>query len=158
MSEEELKNHIEALAVKRMDKPKKLSSECMKHWKEILSRQYNFDRGETSTFPLLSKIIEVAYRFYIAGPLEAKSWANRPLYGSFLATRWIFSRFFANTTVLLRSATSISTAVTYHLMRSHVEITNTFQIWRPRRLVSTKPWHNVRTWKYESTRLKFSWT
>ena len=73
MSEEELKNHIEALAVKRMDKPKKLSSECMKHWKEILSRQYNFDRGETSTFPLLSKIIEVAYRFYIAGPLEAKS-------------------------------------------------------------------------------------
>lgn len=54
MSEEELKNHIEALAVKRMDKPKKLSSECMKHWKEILSRQYNFDRGETSTFPLLS--------------------------------------------------------------------------------------------------------
>ena len=56
MSEEELKNHIEALAVKRMDKPKKLSSECMKHWKEILSRQYNFDRGETSNFPLLSKI------------------------------------------------------------------------------------------------------
>ena len=48
MSEEEYKNHVEALTVKRLDKPKKLSSECMKHWKEILSRQYNFDRGEDS--------------------------------------------------------------------------------------------------------------
>ena len=47
MSDEEFKNHIEALAVKRLEKPKKLSSECMKHWKEILSRQYNFDRGES---------------------------------------------------------------------------------------------------------------
>lgn len=48
MSEEEYKNHVEALTVKRLDKPKKLSSECMKHWKEILSRQYNFGRGEDS--------------------------------------------------------------------------------------------------------------
>ena len=45
MTDEEFKNHIEALAVRRLDKPKKLSSECSKHWKEILSRQYNFDRG-----------------------------------------------------------------------------------------------------------------
>jgi len=48
MSDEEYKNHVEALTVKRLEKPKKLSSECMKHWKEILSRQYNFDRGEDS--------------------------------------------------------------------------------------------------------------
>ena len=48
MSDEEYKNHVEALTVKRLDKPKKLSSECMKHWKEIVSRQYNFDRGEDS--------------------------------------------------------------------------------------------------------------
>ena len=45
MSEEEFKNHVEALAVKRLEKPKKLSSECMRHWGEIVSRQYNFDRG-----------------------------------------------------------------------------------------------------------------
>lgn len=46
MTDEEFKNHIEALAVRRLDKPKKLSSECSRHWKEILSRQYNFDRGK----------------------------------------------------------------------------------------------------------------
>ena len=45
MSEEEYSNHVEALAVKRLDRPKKLSMECGKHWGEILSRQYNFDRG-----------------------------------------------------------------------------------------------------------------
>lgn len=45
MSDQEFRNHVEALAVRRLDKPKKLSSECTKHWKEILSRQYNFDRG-----------------------------------------------------------------------------------------------------------------
>lgn len=54
MSDEEYKKHIEALAVKRMDKPKKLSSECMTHWREILSRQYNFDRGENRTFRSLA--------------------------------------------------------------------------------------------------------
>ncbi|PFX29777.1 insulin-degrading enzyme-like [Stylophora pistillata] len=64
MSEEEYKNHIEALAVKRMDKPKKLSSECMKHWKEILSRQYNFDRDNIEVGFLMTVTKEDVLEFY----------------------------------------------------------------------------------------------
>ena len=45
MPGEEYNNHVEALAVKRLDKPKKLSRECAQHWTEIVSGQYNFDRG-----------------------------------------------------------------------------------------------------------------
>jgi len=46
MSDEEFKNHVESLAVKKLEKPKKLSSEFARHIKEIVTRQYNFDRGE----------------------------------------------------------------------------------------------------------------
>uniref|UniRef100_A0A8C7Z280 Insulin-degrading enzyme n=1 Tax=Oryzias sinensis TaxID=183150 RepID=A0A8C7Z280_9TELE len=44
MSEEAFQKHIQALAIRRLDKPKKLSAECAKHWGEIISQQYNFDR------------------------------------------------------------------------------------------------------------------
>lgn len=57
MSEEAFQKHIQALAIRRLDKPKKLSAECAKHWGEIISQQYNFDRGEppppTVVFTLL---------------------------------------------------------------------------------------------------------
>lgn len=46
MSEEAFQKHIQALAIRRLDKPKKLSAECAKHWAEIISQQYHFDRGE----------------------------------------------------------------------------------------------------------------
>ena len=46
MPDEQFKNQMEALAVKKLDKPKKLAVECMRHWKEIMSRQHSFDRGE----------------------------------------------------------------------------------------------------------------
>lgn len=48
MNEEAFQKHIQALAIRRLDKPKKLSAECAKHWGEIISQQYNFDRGEAS--------------------------------------------------------------------------------------------------------------
>ena len=48
MSEEAFQKHIQALPIRRLDKPKKLSAECAKHWGEIISQQYNFDRGEAS--------------------------------------------------------------------------------------------------------------
>eukprot|EP00064_Thunnus_orientalis_P002979 superscaffoldBa00000234_g2987 len=48
MSEEAFQKHIQALAIRRLDKPKKLSAECAKYWGEIISQQYNFDRGEAS--------------------------------------------------------------------------------------------------------------
>ncbi|MFT7806061.1 insulin-degrading enzyme isoform X2 [Arapaima gigas] len=47
MSEEAFQKHIQALAIRRLDKPKKLAAECAKYWGEIISQQYNFDRGET---------------------------------------------------------------------------------------------------------------
>lgn len=51
MSEEAFQKHIQALAIRRLDKPKKLSAECAKYWGEIISQQYNFDRGELSSSP-----------------------------------------------------------------------------------------------------------
>ncbi|XP_005991607.1 insulin-degrading enzyme isoform X2 [Latimeria chalumnae] len=51
MSEEAFQKHIQALAIRRLDKPKKLTAECAKYWGEIISQQYNFDRDN----------IEVAY-------------------------------------------------------------------------------------------------
>uniref|UniRef100_UPI00398EDA0B insulin-degrading enzyme isoform X1 n=2 Tax=Pristiophorus japonicus TaxID=55135 RepID=UPI00398EDA0B len=44
MAEEAFQKHVQALAIRRLDKPKKLSAECAKHWSEIISQQYNFDR------------------------------------------------------------------------------------------------------------------
>ena len=48
MNDEAFQKHIQALAIRRLDKPKKLSAECAKYWGEIISQQYNFDRGEAS--------------------------------------------------------------------------------------------------------------
>ncbi|KAK2572346.1 Insulin-degrading enzyme [Acropora cervicornis] len=64
MSEQEFRNHVEALAVRRLDKPKKLSSECTKHWKEILSRQYNFDRDNVEVAFLMTVKKEDILTFY----------------------------------------------------------------------------------------------
>ena len=41
MTEEAFQKHIQALAIRRLDKPKKLSAECAKYWGEIISQQYN---------------------------------------------------------------------------------------------------------------------
>lgn len=46
MGEEAFQKHIQALTIRRLDKPKKLAAECAKYWGEIISQQYNFDRGE----------------------------------------------------------------------------------------------------------------
>ena len=56
MSEEAFQKHIQALAIRRLDKPKKLAAECAKYWGEIISQQYNFDRGQepAEDFALLS--------------------------------------------------------------------------------------------------------
>ncbi|KAK2545551.1 hypothetical protein Q9966_000651 [Columba livia] len=51
MTEEAFQKHIQALAIHRLDKPKKLSAERAKYWGEIISQQCNFDRDN----------IEVAY-------------------------------------------------------------------------------------------------
>lgn len=51
MTEEAFQKHIQALAIRRLDKPKKLSAECAKYWGEIISQQYNFDRGKVKLEP-----------------------------------------------------------------------------------------------------------
>ncbi|XP_073452147.1 insulin-degrading enzyme isoform X1 [Aquarana catesbeiana] len=51
MSDEAFQKHVQALALRRLDKPKKLSAECAKYWGEIISQQYHFDRDN----------VEVAY-------------------------------------------------------------------------------------------------
>lgn len=56
MNEEAFQKHIQALAIRRLDKPKKLSAECAKHWGEIISQQYNFDRGEATTVLLTVRL------------------------------------------------------------------------------------------------------
>lgn len=46
MDEAEFKQHVEALASKRLEKPKKLSVRNGRYWSEILSQHYNFNRDE----------------------------------------------------------------------------------------------------------------
>jgi insulysin len=45
IEDDEFEKYKESLAVQRLEKPKKLSAECMRYWSEITSQQYNFDRG-----------------------------------------------------------------------------------------------------------------
>jgi len=45
LSEEQFQKHVEALADRRLEKPKKMSSQSSRYWSEIISQQYNFDRG-----------------------------------------------------------------------------------------------------------------
>ncbi len=37
--------HKKALAVKRLEKPKKLKAQSKKYWSEVLMNQYHFERG-----------------------------------------------------------------------------------------------------------------
>jgi len=46
MEETEFNQHVEALATKRLEKPKKLSVRNGRYWSEILSQHYNFNRDE----------------------------------------------------------------------------------------------------------------
>jgi len=46
MEETEFQQHVEALATKRSEKPKKLGVRNGRYWSEILSQHYNFDRDD----------------------------------------------------------------------------------------------------------------
>ncbi|XP_075906176.1 insulin-degrading enzyme isoform X2 [Nelusetta ayraudi] len=64
MSDEAFQKHIQALAIRRLDKPKKLSAECAKHWGEIISQQYNFDRDNLEVAFLKTLTKENILQFY----------------------------------------------------------------------------------------------
>lgn len=44
MTDEEFKLHVEALALTKLEQPKKMSKQCDIYWNEISSHQYHFDR------------------------------------------------------------------------------------------------------------------
>uniref|UniRef100_A0A4X2LTN1 Insulin degrading enzyme n=1 Tax=Vombatus ursinus TaxID=29139 RepID=A0A4X2LTN1_VOMUR len=64
MNEEAFQKHIQALAIRRLDKPKKLSAECAKYWGEIISQQYNFDRDNTEVAYLKTLSKDDIIKFY----------------------------------------------------------------------------------------------
>lgn len=45
MGEDSFEGHKKALAVKRLEKPKRLKAETKKYWSEVLMGQYHFNRG-----------------------------------------------------------------------------------------------------------------
>lgn len=44
MTDEEFKTHVEALALTKLEEPKRMSKQCEIFWNEITSHQYHFDR------------------------------------------------------------------------------------------------------------------
>ena len=44
LTDAEFNTHVEALAVRRLEKPKTIGQAASKLWNEIYVRQYNFDR------------------------------------------------------------------------------------------------------------------
>lgn len=46
MTDEEFKTHVEALALIKLEEPKRMSKQSDIYWNEISSHQYNFDRGK----------------------------------------------------------------------------------------------------------------
>ena len=45
MTDDVFQKHVTALAVKRLEKPKKMSAQNAKYWSEIVNQLYNFHRG-----------------------------------------------------------------------------------------------------------------
>ncbi|XP_064174162.1 insulin-degrading enzyme isoform X1 [Anguilla rostrata] len=64
MAEEAFQKHVQALAIRRLDKPKKLAAECAKYWGEIISQQYNFDRDNIEVAYLKTLTKENVMQFY----------------------------------------------------------------------------------------------
>uniref|UniRef100_A0A673HXW9 Insulin-degrading enzyme-like n=1 Tax=Sinocyclocheilus rhinocerous TaxID=307959 RepID=A0A673HXW9_9TELE len=64
MGEEAFQKHIQALAIRRLDKPKKLAAECAEYWGEIISQQYNFDRDNIEVAYLKTLTKEHIMQFY----------------------------------------------------------------------------------------------
>ena len=64
LGEDEFKTQVEALATKRLEKPKKLSVKNGRFWSEILSQHYNFDRDVLEVEALRGLTKEDVLTFY----------------------------------------------------------------------------------------------
>lgn len=53
LTEENFRKHLNALILRKSEKPKKLNEECHKYFTEIVSRQYNFDRGSIPLYEIM---------------------------------------------------------------------------------------------------------
>uniref|UniRef100_A0A8C2CPS5 Insulin-degrading enzyme n=1 Tax=Cyprinus carpio TaxID=7962 RepID=A0A8C2CPS5_CYPCA len=54
MGEEAFQKHIQALAIRRLDKPKKLAAECAKYWGEIISQHIKYLKSKDKLVPHVS--------------------------------------------------------------------------------------------------------
>ncbi|XP_013403642.1 insulin-degrading enzyme [Lingula anatina] len=64
MTDDIFKKHVEALAKKRLEKPKKMSAQNGKLWSEINCKQYNFDRDEIEAAHLRTLTKDDVMQFY----------------------------------------------------------------------------------------------
>lgn len=47
MEDAEFSSYVEALATKKLDRPKNLGQQCAKYWAEIVSQHHHFHRLQT---------------------------------------------------------------------------------------------------------------
>ncbi|ELU09335.1 hypothetical protein CAPTEDRAFT_155510 [Capitella teleta] len=64
MSPAVFENHVKALCIKRLEKPKKIMSQHKNYWSEIVCQQYNFDRDEVEVAELKKLTKDDVYNFY----------------------------------------------------------------------------------------------
>lgn len=64
MNEDEFKTHVEALALTKLEEPKKMSRQCDLYWNEITSHQYNFDRENIEVEELRKLTIDDLKQFF----------------------------------------------------------------------------------------------
>ncbi|XP_046427439.1 insulin-degrading enzyme isoform X1 [Neodiprion fabricii] len=64
MSEEEFHRHKEALAIKRLEKPKMMSTLSALFWSEISTQQYNFDKANIEVSYMRTITKEMVIQFY----------------------------------------------------------------------------------------------
>lgn len=64
MTEEEFNRHKESLAVRRLEKPKKMTTLSAIFWSEISVQQYNFDRANIEVAYLRTITKEQIMKFY----------------------------------------------------------------------------------------------
>ncbi|KOC65774.1 Insulin-degrading enzyme, partial [Habropoda laboriosa] len=64
ITEEEFNAHKEALAIRRLEKPKKMTTLSTVFWNEIATQQYNFDRANIEVAYLRTLIKEQILKFY----------------------------------------------------------------------------------------------
>ncbi|RNA20606.1 insulin-degrading enzyme isoform X1, partial [Brachionus plicatilis] len=78
MTDEEFKTHVEALALIKLEEPKRMSKQCDVYWNEISSHQYNFDREKIEVEELRKLSKNELIEFYNTF-ISSKSNARRKL-------------------------------------------------------------------------------